>query len=152
MVKIEVIGAGGWGTTLANLLSEKGHDVKVWAFSKEVCDDININHKNSKYLKDVELNSNLVCSNDLGIVKKVEFIVFATPSEFIREIAKKVNAHLEDREYKLVSVTKGLEHETFKLMSEVLADSLRFIESGLDFDNFIEYNGQKVLFGICKSD
>ena len=63
--RICIIGAGGWGTTLGNLLAEKGYDVKIWAFEKETAENINIKHENSQYLPDVQLSEELIAFTEL---------------------------------------------------------------------------------------
>jgi glycerol-3-phosphate dehydrogenase (NAD(P)+) len=124
-MNISVIGAGGWGTALANLLAEKGYDVKSWAYEKEGAENINIHNENKQYLKDKRLSRRLIATTKLdSIVPDSDVIISAVPSAFVRATAKKIAPMLKDKEYNLVSVSKGLEHETFKLMTQVLKDEL----------------------------
>ena len=125
-VKITVIGAGSWGTTLANLLACKGYKVKIWAHEEITRDNINKKHENIQYLKGVRLSENLSSSCDLSeIVPEADLLVSAVPSSFVRDTAKKLAGHIKSgKEYMLVTVSKGLEYESFKLMSEVIKEEL----------------------------
>ncbi|MEE9402446.1 MAG: 3-hydroxyacyl-CoA dehydrogenase NAD-binding domain-containing protein, partial [Desulfobacteria bacterium] len=67
-MKIGVIGAGAWGTALANLLANKGLDVALWAFEKEVCADILEGRENKIFLPGAPLSPNIHPSNDLDDV------------------------------------------------------------------------------------
>ena len=62
---VAVVGAGSWGTALANLLAKKGHAVRMWSFEADVADSINARHENTKYMKGVELAQNLTASTSL---------------------------------------------------------------------------------------
>ncbi|MFM8314529.1 MAG: 3-hydroxyacyl-CoA dehydrogenase NAD-binding domain-containing protein, partial [Deltaproteobacteria bacterium] len=64
--KIGVIGAGSWGTGLANVFADAGHEVTIWGRDAGMVNSINTTHENSKYLKGVQLNSKLKASSDLN--------------------------------------------------------------------------------------
>jgi len=143
--KISVIGAGGWGTTLANLLAEKGFKVKIWAFEKEVVEDINNNHQNSRFLPKVKLSENLESTNDIKeAVSEKDIIITAIPSSFLRDIAKKMAEHI-DKSTIVISVTKGLEEKQgkFKRMSEVLEEELNVKVVALSGPNHAEEVSRK---------
>lgn len=123
-MNLTVIGAGGWGTTLANLLAEKGFKVKLWAYEKEVVDEIKNKRENSGFLPDVKLSGNIDVTNDLkGAIKGSEILITAVPSQFLRGVAKEIAKDIS-KDSIVVSVTKGLEGGTFKRMSEVLQEEL----------------------------
>lgn len=124
--QIGVIGAGGWGTTLANLLAEKGNDVVLWAYEESTAKAINETHENVQYLPKVKLSKNLIAKTDLeDLVPDADILISAVPSEFVRTTANRLSGILrKDKQYKLVSVSKGLEHETFLLMTQVLREVL----------------------------
>lgn len=144
-MEISVIGAGGWGTTLANLLADKGFKVKLWALEKEVVDDINNNHENSKFLSNVKLSENLKATNNLKeAVSNKDFIITAIPSSFLRSVAKKMAEHIA-KETIVISVTKGLEEEQgkFKRMSEILEEELNVKVVALSGPNHAEEVSRK---------
>lgn len=125
-MNISVIGAGSWGTTLANLLAEKGYKVKIWAYEDETRNNINNNHENKQYLPGIILSKNIIALENLKeTIVDTELIVSAVPSAYVRETAKKISEIIAtDKEIVIVTVSKGLEHETFKLMSQVIAEEL----------------------------
>ncbi len=124
--EISVIGAGGWGTTLANLLAKKGNHVKIWSYEQETVDSINNVHENVQYLPSFNLSQNLVAHSDFqDVIPKADILIFAVPSAFVRTMAEQISPFFSsEKEYKLVSVSKGLEYDTFKLMSEVIREVL----------------------------
>lgn len=125
-LQISVIGAGGWGTTLGNLLAKKGYLIKIWSYEKETIESINFNHENKQFLPGISLSKNLIAYSDFNeVIPKADIVIFAVPSKFVRNIANQIKLFFsQEKEYKLVTVTKGLEYDTFKLMSEVLREVL----------------------------
>ncbi|MEE8056977.1 MAG: NAD(P)H-dependent glycerol-3-phosphate dehydrogenase [Pseudomonadales bacterium] len=122
--KIAVLGGGSFGTAIANIMADNGHDVCLWLRNRERADEINRDHINSAYLPDYHLNFNLKASTDLAdAVTACEIIFMAVPSKSSREVAREVSAYLDDNVI-MVSTTKGIEHDGFKLMSEVLTEEL----------------------------
>ena len=87
MTAIAVLGAGSWGTTLADLLARKGEDVRLWAYEPEVVDSINRSHENPLFLADVPLAANLTAVGDAReAVRGAEVIVAAAPSHALRAV------------------------------------------------------------------
>ena len=122
-IKISVIGAGSWGTTLAILLAEKKHDVVLWARRKELADEISRARKNKQYLGDIKLPDSIAVTNSAEVISGSKVIVFAVPSEFLRSTAKVFSKFIESDSL-VVHVIKGIEESTGKLMSEVLDEEL----------------------------
>lgn len=117
-----VIGAGSFGTALALVLETAGNNVLIWAREKEIADQINKTHRNPAYLPDLHLPPSIQACNDLQkCLAGQEIIIFATPSHTLREVATKVKPCLSGDEV-LVTVTKGIENESFKTMSQVLIE------------------------------
>jgi glycerol-3-phosphate dehydrogenase (NAD(P)+) len=86
-----VIGAGAWGTAVAKVIAEKGKDVIIWSFEDETCDDINLRHRNSRYLPGVDLPENLRASTNLvEAASGREFLILAVPSLFLLQTAKQI--------------------------------------------------------------
>jgi len=87
---VSLIGAGSWGTALANLLGEKGYEVRMWVFEEELVKDIQEKRENTIYLPGVKLSANIIPSNNLSeVVSASEDIIFATPSHVLHIIADK---------------------------------------------------------------
>jgi glycerol-3-phosphate dehydrogenase (NAD(P)+) len=121
---IGIIGAGSWGTALSKMLAEKGTSVTLWCFEKEVAAGINKSHKNPLYIPDVDLPPAVEATTDLkNAVSGKEIVVSVIPSRFVREIWTKGAQHVDSATI-IVSATKGIEADTRKLMSRVLADCL----------------------------
>ena len=124
--RISVIGAGAWGTALGNLLAEKGYKVRIWALEERTAVSINKNHENFQFLPGVKLSEYLHAFNNFkDVVPDADIIISAVPSQYVRDVANQFAPYLrKDKQYKLVSVSKGLEPQTFKLMTQVLREVL----------------------------
>jgi len=119
--KISIIGAGSFGTALSVVLGHGGFPVTLWAREKEIVDEINKNKKNPFYLSDVILPDSVNASASLDeTVQNAELILFATPTHALRDTAKKVKPFLTGREI-IVTVSKGIEKDTFMAPSQILA-------------------------------
>ena len=123
-MRVGVLGAGAWGTTLADLLARKGEEVRVWAFEAEVVDGINREHVNAVFLPDSPLTPDLVATGDVReAVRDAEVIVSAAPSHVVGAVARQAAAAVRP-DALVVSVSKGLEPERLVTMSTVLAETL----------------------------
>jgi glycerol-3-phosphate dehydrogenase (NAD(P)+) len=118
--KIGVIGAGGWGTTLAMLLAQNGHDVRIWTHEKAVIDEINQQHTNSVYLKGVIVPHNIMATDDPDQMKDMDLVLIAVPTQFIRSVLTNYNFPI--REKLIVNVSKGIEKVTLYRISEIIKD------------------------------
>jgi len=128
-LKIGVVGAGSWGTALANLLASKGYAIDWWVFEKEVKDQIQQTGENSVFLPDVKLSSNLRPSNDLAeVVSAKDVILVVVPSHVVRETTLNMADHLS-KDTILVSASKGIENKTHLTMTGVLQETLVNIPS-----------------------
>src|SRR4030066_1641450 len=122
MNKIAVIGAGSWGTTLACLLAEKRYDVSLWAYEKEIVDEINGSRVNSIYLSDVILPVNLKATNNIGdAVKQAHYILNVVPTQFTRSIFKEAEKYIS-KDGVIISASKGIEQGTLLMVSAILKD------------------------------
>lgn len=122
--KIAVLGGGSFGTAIANIMAENNHDVCLWLRNQNRADEINRDHINSAYLPDYPLNPALKASTDLAeSIIGCDIIFMAVPSHSSREVAAEVCHHI-GKDVIVVSTTKGIEHDGFKLMSEVLREEL----------------------------
>ena len=123
-MRCAVIGAGAWGTALADLLARNGHGVLLWAYEPEVVASINVSHENARFLAGAQLDPGVVAHADLGAgCAGAELVLFATPSHVLRGIARAA-APAIDRAATVVVATKGIERESLAVMSDVLAEQL----------------------------
>ncbi|MBD3163896.1 NAD(P)H-dependent glycerol-3-phosphate dehydrogenase [Candidatus Woesearchaeota archaeon] len=125
-MKISVIGAGSWGTTLANLLAENNpdKDVFLWAREKEVAESIEKERKNKLFLPNINLSTKLKPTNSLAeAVKNADLLVIVVPSQFLREKARDISGHI-GKNVTVVNAAKGMEVNTFKRMSEILREEI----------------------------
>ena len=122
--KVSVIGGGSFGTVLANIAAQNGHDVMFWMRSSQVVEDVNRQHENPQYLPGYELHQKVVASTDMeAAVAGSDIIFVAVPSSSFRQVVQSVAAHAPERAI-LVSTTKGIEPGAFKLMSQILGEEL----------------------------
>ncbi len=119
-MNIMVVGSGGWGSALAVLLHNNGHQVTIWSFSSSELDYIREHHENA-LLKGVTIPEEITLTTDIAEVAGKDIIVSAVPSFAVRQTAEKLQPHLTDNSI-LVSVTKGIERGTAKRMSEIISD------------------------------
>jgi len=118
------LGAGAWGTALANVLAEKGDDVVLWARNADVVTQVNVRHENERYLPGAKLPATLSATPDLaGALAGATMVVFVAPSHATREVAKLAAPSLP-KDVPIVSATKGIENESLMFMDEVLRDEL----------------------------
>lgn len=124
-MKIGVIGAGSFGTALANLLANKGHEISIWAREKEVVSGINKNKVNPSYLKELVLPSNIYAFDTIKeCICDAEMILFSTPTHALREVAGVTKNLLSGNEI-LVTVSKGIEEDTLLTPSQILVNVLK---------------------------
>lgn len=122
--KIAVIGAGSWGTAIADLLTRNGSSVMLWARDAELAREINQTHRNPRYLSDSLLPETLQATSDLeDALKGAEIVVLVVPSHAMRSIIKQAKSFLSGRAI-LLSLTKGIEVDSLKRMSEVIEEEL----------------------------
>ena len=127
-MKISVLGAGGWGTTLAILLHYNGHDVTLWEYFRSYAKELTKKRVNSKYLPKVTIPDEIKISNDLKeSARDKNLIVLAVPSQYLRNVVKKID-YSDIKNAILVSVSKGIEKGTLLTMNQLLED----VHSSLD--------------------
>ncbi|HEY4733419.1 MAG TPA: NAD(P)H-dependent glycerol-3-phosphate dehydrogenase [Gemmatimonadaceae bacterium] len=119
-MRCSVVGAGAWGTALADLLARNEHEVHLWAYEPDVVESINSRHENGRFLAGHTLAETLEATGDLAAAtKSSELIVLATPSHVLRRIVRGAVTGLP-RSAPLVIATKGIEKETLCLMTEIV--------------------------------
>jgi len=129
-LNICILGAGNWGTSLARLLANKGLNVTLWAYEKEVAEGINNSHKNPFFLKDINLPEELRATNDLKeAISGSKFIVSVVPSHALRKVLEDAKDFIS-KDSIIVSCSKGIEISTCKLVSEIISETLTHIPEG----------------------
>ena len=123
-MNIGVIGAGSWGTTLADLLAKRGHSVTLWAYEKDLVERMQQSHMNDLYLPSFTLDDNLSFTNDLAeVVSGREMLVLVSPSQVLRQVLQQAEPHIAPNML-LVSAAKGIENDTLMIMSEIIEEVL----------------------------
>lgn len=127
-LKIAVVGAGSWGTAIADLLGCKGFPISLWVYEKEVIDQIKHYHENRLFLPDHKLSANISPSNDIAaVVSNKNLIVLVVPSHLMRAMTKKIAGHLAG-DTAVVSASKGIEQKTHLTMSGVIKENLSEVQ------------------------
>jgi glycerol-3-phosphate dehydrogenase (NAD(P)+) len=120
-MKVTVIGAGAWGTALANLLRHNRHSVTLWGHDAALLEQITASGRNDLYLPEILLAPGIRCQVDLqAAVADCECVVLAVPSKFFREITSRISTFAG----LAVSVTKGIEAESGLTMSGILRTTM----------------------------
>lgn len=119
-MRCTVVGAGAWGTALADLLARNGHEVRLWAYEADVVESINARHENVRFLAGHRIAKTVAAERDIATaVSNAELVAFATPSQVLRRIVRTSFPALP-RRAPLVVATKGIEQETLCLMTDVI--------------------------------
>lgn len=119
--RVAVVGAGSWGTALANLLARKGVATILWSFEPEVAEAINREHSNPGYLSEIPLDPRLRATAHVQeAVQGAAAVVSVSPSHVVRQVMAEAAPHL-DEGVMVISASKGIEADTLQTMDEVLA-------------------------------
>ena len=113
-MKAGVIGAGAWGTALAQLLASDGQDVALWALEPDVVDAINAGHENPLYLANIPLSPSIRATGAMADLAACEMLLVVSPAQHLRRVVAQAPAGVP-----LVLCSKGIEAGTSLLMSEV---------------------------------
>jgi glycerol-3-phosphate dehydrogenase (NAD(P)+) len=123
-MRTAVVGAGAWGTALADLLARNGQGVNLWAYEPDVVESINERRENTRFLSGTRLDERVRATGDVGdAVRAAELVVFVPPSHVLRPIARKSASALGD-DVTVVVASKGIERETLALMTDVVSAEL----------------------------
>lgn len=157
MKKITIIGSGSFGCALAHVFS-KNNNIKLWSYTKEEKDSININHE-CLQLPQIKLDKNIKCYlNYEEAIDNSDIIVLVTPSNVVRKICQDIKKYISNQDILIAS--KGMENE--KLLSDVVKEELNIDPSvimgpsfaeevGTDKPTFVELSGNKELIKDLKT-
>jgi glycerol-3-phosphate dehydrogenase (NAD(P)+) len=124
-MNVTVVGAGSWGSAVAWLLGGKQHQVRLWARSPELAEQISQSHRNPNYLSDVEFPTAVSATSDLAnALEDAEAVVLVTPSSALPQIAGQIAASGVAAELPVVQLSKGIEAGSGRLLLDVLAEAL----------------------------
>lgn len=119
-----VVGAGAWGTAIADLLARNGHSTTLWAREPDVVAEVERSHRNSRFLAGFELHPELRAAGDLeACVVGADLVVYAAPSHVLRAVAR-AGAGAVPADATIGVATKGIERESLAIMTEVVAAEL----------------------------
>ena len=123
MKPICVLGDGGWGTTISILLQEKGYQVSLWSQDREYAGILNSKRENEKFFPGFKIPLGIKITSDLEeVILDKDFIIIAVPSIYIRSVIKKIDDF--DRNCVFISLTKGIDQDGFKRISELIKEEL----------------------------
>ena len=129
--RIAILGDGGWGTALSLVLAAKGYSVTLWGAFPRYVAEVQKTRENKKFLPGFRLPANIKLSSDLAAALDASnLIVLATPSQFMRGVLKKIKAqNLKGKSF--ISVAKGIEVGSLKVISEVIRQELGRVRLGV---------------------
>jgi len=123
MSGIGILGDGGWGTTVAILLQQKGHQITLWSYDAGHALILDKERENKMFFPGIKIPQEINITSDLNLaVSDKEIIVLAIPSIYIRAVLSRLSGFREDVIF--VSLAKGIEQESFKRVSEIICEEL----------------------------
>lgn len=121
-IRATVLGGGSFGTAIANILANNGHDTYLWMRSQERAEEINRLHENCQYLPGSALHEDLLATSNMQeAILDAQVIYVAIPSKSFRQVSETAAQWIKQDQI-LVSTTKGIEPDGFNMMSQILLD------------------------------
>jgi glycerol-3-phosphate dehydrogenase (NAD(P)+) len=124
MKKIGIIGAGAWGTALAIACSNANNLILVWSHGAAAAYSINQHNENRQSLAGIKLSENITATTDLVAVCKNDILLLVVPAQSLREVCNNLKKSGIEKSVPLIICCKGIEQQSYKLMSEVVAEIL----------------------------
>jgi glycerol-3-phosphate dehydrogenase (NAD(P)+) len=122
--KIGIVGAGAWGTALALLLADNGHDVALWMYENDLAEETQRTRENRVYLPGFNLPSNVTVTPSIeAAVRDRPYVLTVVPSHTVRQVSKQFAPYLADNVI-IVSASKGIEIDTLMPLSDVFRETL----------------------------
>ncbi len=130
-MKIGVLGAGSWGTALAILLHENGHEVTLWSIDKREVAMIDEKREQVEKLPGVMIPDRIAVTNDVeSSVTGKDMLVMAVPSIFVRSTSKMIAPYIKEGQL-IVNVAKGIEEDTLMNMTDIIEDEIKQARVGV---------------------
>jgi len=147
-LSVAVLGGGSFGTAIANIIAENGNKTSLWMRDEERAERCQENRENPEYLPGHELHPELVVTSDvIACVEGCDLITISVPSKSFREVARLIAPHIHENAI-VISTTKGIEGNSFLLMSQILEQELHHVRIGvLSGPNFAKEIIQKQYTG-----
>lgn len=124
-MKITLCGGGSWGTAIARLLSNKGHELNFYIRNKEVIEDIRKNKENTKYLPGAKFEKEINLTNNLdSVLEDIEVFIIAVPTSSIREVLTSIKDKIS-KDVIIANLSKGIEVESLDRISEISSEILK---------------------------
>ena len=121
---IAVLGPGSWGTALSQVLNDNGHEVRIWGNISDQIDEINNQHTNKRYFKDILLDEKIKAYHDLEeTLQDVDAVLFVVPTKVTRLVAQQV-AKVLNHKVVIMHASKGLEPDSHKRLSTILEEEI----------------------------
>lgn len=130
-ISVAVLGGGSFGTALASIAADNGARVRQWMRDDGLVAQINQEHRNGRYLPHYAINASVEASTDISaVLRGAELVLVAIPSTAFRHVIQMAKPYLSAEQI-LVSTTKGIEQDTFMLMSDVMREETGFTHIGV---------------------
>ena len=124
MAKISVLGAGSWGTALALLLNNNGHDVTIWSILPEEIEQLKVAHENTRCLPGVKIPESIKLTADASLATSdKDVLVMAVASPYVRNTAHHLKDYIKDGQI-IVNVAKGIEEDTLMTLTAVIEEEI----------------------------
>ncbi len=124
MANIGIIGSGSWGTAIAKLLENNGHQITLWSYLQEETDMFVQHHENTDKLPGVKLGEAMEFTSDLQrAAKGKDLLVYVVPSPVVRSTAKQLSSSVAKGQL-IVSLAKGIEEDTLQTMSDIIEEEI----------------------------
>ena len=129
MARIGILGAGSWGTALAILLHDNGHDVTVWSIHEEEVETLNTTRRHERKLPGVEIPEGILFTTDMKeTMSDKDVCVLAVPSPFIRSTCQKMKQYVRAGQI-IVNVAKGIEENTLYTLTDIIEEELPYADA-----------------------
>ena len=127
MAKISVIGSGSWGTAVAIMLAQNGHEIMLWSYLTEEYEELKERHENRRFLPGVKIPETVRFTGQMEDCADAQLVIVAVPSHAMRQTAKSLAGVLKPKQL-VLNISKGLEEESLCTMSQVLKQELPLCE------------------------
>ncbi|MEG1441318.1 MAG: NAD(P)H-dependent glycerol-3-phosphate dehydrogenase [Oscillospiraceae bacterium] len=127
MPKISVVGSGSWGTAVAVMLAENGHDLTLWSYFEEESKNLKKLHENKPFLPGIIIPNNVNFTSDISECVNADIIITATPSHAMRATVRSLAPYVKTGQM-VLNISKGLEENTHYTMSQIIHEELPLCE------------------------